>query len=163
MTRLPLALDDKSRVYRVVLSANATIRRFLQSDGLLQTLVYKPSDCSDGQYRRLASKTNPTGTLDHRWAIVLIGQELFDTHARRYDAMSKNQKKEEALDSATETGNPAKAKAQFVIDFKEGPIVAKVWLCDGAEGTKFLKYSLPRYYQAQTGKWIDRKDYFGRN
>ena len=77
--------------------------------------------------------------------------------------MSKNLKKEEAQDLPSETASPAKAKAQFVIDFKEGPIVAKVWLCDGAEGTKFLKYSLPRYYQAQTGKWIDRKDYFGRN
>ena len=78
--------------------------------------------------------------------------------------MSKNQTEEQAKNSPTkEAGSPAKAKAQFVIDFKEGPIVAKVWLCDGAEGTKFLKYSLPRYYQAQTGKWIDRKDYFGRN
>ena len=78
--------------------------------------------------------------------------------------MSKNQIEKQAKESPTEeAGNPAKAKAQFVIDFKEGPIVAKVWLCDGAKGTKFLKYSLPRYYQAQTGKWIDRKDYFGRN
>ena len=77
--------------------------------------------------------------------------------------MSKNQRKEDPTSSASADGQPAKQKAQFVIDFKHGPIIAKVWLCDGTEGTKFLKYSLPRYYKAQSGNWIDRKDYFGRN
>ena len=77
--------------------------------------------------------------------------------------MSKNQRKPEATNFRSADGKPAKPKARFVIDFKHGPIIAKVWLCDGAEGTKFLKYSLPRYYKAQSGNWIDRKDYFGRN
>jgi hypothetical protein len=40
MTCLPLDLDGKSRFYRVALSANATIRRFLQSDGLLPHTRY---------------------------------------------------------------------------------------------------------------------------
>lgn len=77
--------------------------------------------------------------------------------------MSKNQRKEDPTSPTSADGKPAKQKAQFVIDFKHGPIIAKVWLCDGTEGTKFLKYSLPRYYKAQSGNWIDRKDYFGRN
>jgi hypothetical protein len=38
MACLPLALDGKSRVYQVVSSANTTIRRILQSDGLSRNL-----------------------------------------------------------------------------------------------------------------------------
>ena len=40
VTGLPLDLDGKSRLYQVALSANATIRRFLQSDGLLPHTRY---------------------------------------------------------------------------------------------------------------------------
>ena len=40
VTCLPLDLDGKSRLYQVALSANATIRRFLQSDGLLPHTRY---------------------------------------------------------------------------------------------------------------------------
>jgi hypothetical protein len=77
--------------------------------------------------------------------------------------MSKNQRQEEPARSASADGKTKQPQAQFVIDFRHGPIIAKVWLCDGIEGTKFLKYSLPRYYRAESGDWIDRTDYFGRN
>ena len=68
--------------------------------------------------------------------------------------MSKTQKKAD---------KPKSNPAQFVIDYKQGPVIAKVWLVDGFEGNKQLKYSLLRYYLGKNGNWIERKDYFGRN
>ena len=79
MTCLPLDLDGKSRFYQVALSAIATIRRFLQSDGLLQRLVYKPSlrsaatippICVENKFDRnarqsLGDRANRSGIIRH--------------------------------------------------------------------------------------------------
>lgn len=76
--------------------------------------------------------------------------------------MSKNQKKEEPKQTPIPGAKP-ESSARFVIDFKDGPVVAKVWLVDGYQGNMHLCYSLPRYYKAKSDKWIPRKDYFARN
>lgn len=76
--------------------------------------------------------------------------------------MNKNQKKEEPRKTATADAKP-ESNAQFVIDFKDGPIVAKVWLVDGFQGNKHLCFSLPRYYKSKSDRWIPRRDYFARN
>jgi len=49
MADLPLASDDKSEVYQVALSANATADSFFASDGLPRTLVNKTSAREKGQ------------------------------------------------------------------------------------------------------------------
>ena len=53
---------------------------------------------------------------------------------------------------------------KFVIDFKDGPIVSKVWLVEGRDGTSFLKFTVHRLFKSKTSEnWLSPRDYFARN
>ena len=75
MALLPLALADKTKVYRVVRSANATADSFFASDGLPQAHVYKTRAHNSDNTLSEARKTNLTGLLDICPDSVVVSQD----------------------------------------------------------------------------------------